>query len=78
MVELKTTAAGVVNMTPEMIERIALAANGGSFANEHMKKYLVRQLVRAVAALTIEDLQSLLDDRTKQSPDWVALVAHRI
>ncbi len=52
-------------MTVEMIERIAIAANGGSFANEHTKQYLIKQLVRGIGALTVADLHLLLLDKSK-------------
>lgn len=43
----------------ELIERMATAFNGGSFANEYAKRDTVRKLVRTLYALKPDDLEIL-------------------
>lgn len=51
-------------MNREMVERLALALNGGSFTNDYQKKHCVRQVVEMLAALTEADLVALLKEKT--------------
>lgn len=50
-------------MDKELIERLALAFNGGSFANEYSRDWTIRNIINAVASLTREDLLKLLGEK---------------
>ena len=45
-----------------MIERLAIAGNGGSFANKYAQKYATDILVKQIFAMTVEDAENILDE----------------
>jgi hypothetical protein len=54
----------------EMIERLAIAGNGGSFANEYAKQYAVRILVKTIFAMTDSDAEKILAEvKSANKPD---------
>lgn len=51
-------------MNPDMVDRLAVAVNGGpSFTNEYAKRHLVRQVVRTLNALTDADVLALMNEK---------------
>ena len=54
---------GKPQVEPEMIKRLARAANGGSsFANDYARRHMEKIVINIVWALTEDDLKIILEE----------------
>lgn len=62
-----------------MIERLAIAGNGGSFANKYARKYATDILVKQIFSMTVEDAENILAEvRANNAPlSWPGLDEYR-
>lgn len=43
-----------------IVDRLVIAGNGGSFANDYAKQYAARALVKQIFAMTVADAEAIL------------------